>query len=106
MADHIKIGDRVRCGVYVMGEWKPMHIGIVTRDHGDGTYDVDRMSPHGGRPWVEREQWVRPEPAGVPGTLPDECGTCRKAIPEGCRTEFQGNEDCALTYGVKEDGKC
>jgi hypothetical protein len=65
VAEEIKVGSRVRCGVYVMGEWVPMHSGIVTHDHGDGTYDVDRMSLHGGRPWVERECHVRIDSAGV-----------------------------------------
>jgi hypothetical protein len=65
MTDEIRVGSRVRCGVYVLGEWVPMHVGIVTRDHGDGSYDVDRMSLHGGAAWVHRERNVRLEPAGV-----------------------------------------
>lgn len=37
-------------------------------------------------------------PAGV--SEADECGTCRKALPDGCNTEFQGEQSCALTHGV------
>jgi hypothetical protein len=66
MSDQIQVGSRVRCGIYVMGVWVPMHSGIVTHDYRDGTYDVDRMSQHGGAPWIVREQFVRLEPAGDP----------------------------------------
>jgi len=62
MDEQIKVGSRVRSGVYVLGKWQPMHVGIVTRDYGDGSYDVDRMSLHGGRPWVVRERHLQLEP--------------------------------------------
>jgi hypothetical protein len=53
----IKIGDKVRSGVYVLGEWRPMHIGIVVSQTADGSVSgVDRMSLHGGAPWVVHEQ--------------------------------------------------
>lgn len=32
--------------------------------------------------------------------VPETCGTCRKALPAGCNTEFQGEPSCALTYGA------
>lgn len=52
----IKIGDRVRCGVYVMGEWRPSSAGIVVSQTPDGTVcGVDIMSLHGGAPWVRQE---------------------------------------------------
>lgn len=54
MDEEIKTGSRVRSYVSVMGERHPMHIGIVVRDYGD-TCDVDRMSLHGGAPWIVRE---------------------------------------------------
>lgn len=55
--EEIKVGDRVRTGVYVCGEWKPMSVGIVTGISNDGTLaSVDVMSLHGGRPWVRTEQ--------------------------------------------------
>ena len=53
----IKIGDKVRCGVYVGGEWRPMESGIVVDQSLDrATSSVDVMSLHGGRPWVRQEQ--------------------------------------------------
>lgn len=36
----------------------------------------------------------------------DECGTCRKALPDGCNTEFQGEPSCALTSDVKARYQC
>jgi hypothetical protein len=63
--DSINIGDRVRTGVYVMGEWRPSSSGIVVSKSSDGTLaDVDIMSLHGGRPWVRTEQisQLRKEP--------------------------------------------
>ncbi|MAH50025.1 hypothetical protein CMI37_29670 [Candidatus Pacearchaeota archaeon] len=56
--DAITVGDRVRC--FVNGT--PMHIGIVTEVR-DGYYMVDRMSLHGGAPWICYERHVRKEPA-------------------------------------------
>jgi|JI9StandDraft_1071089.scaffolds.fasta_scaffold14540_2 hypothetical protein len=51
--DAIKVGDMVRCGVYVLGEWNPMQSGRVVSQssHGATSY-VDIMSHHGGAPWV------------------------------------------------------
>jgi hypothetical protein len=92
MTDEIRVGSRVRCGVYVLGEWVPMHVGIVTRDHGDGSYDVDRMSLHGGAAWVHRERNVRLEPSGVAwlahvsGVMASDarhCGNCADGVPGG-----------------------
>ena len=51
MDEEIKTGSRVRSHVSVMGERHPMHLGIVVHDYGD-TCDVDRMSLHGGAPWI------------------------------------------------------
>ena len=52
----IKIGDKVQCGVYVLGEWKPTNTGIVVSQTSDGSVSgVDRMSLHGGAPWVVQE---------------------------------------------------
>lgn len=45
----------------------------------------------------------RAAPCGMP--VVDERGTCRKALPVGCNTEFQGEPSaCALTHahGVQE----
>lgn len=53
----IQVGDRVRTGVYVCGEWVPMTLGVVTSISGDGTLaNVDVMGLHGGRPWIRLEQ--------------------------------------------------
>ena len=52
----IKIGDKVQCGVYVLGEWKPTSPGIVVSQTSDGSVSgVDVMSLHGGAPWVRQE---------------------------------------------------
>ena len=61
----INIGDRVRTGVYIGGEWRPSSPGIVVSKTPDGSVcGVDIMSLHGGRPWVlqERTDHLRPEP--------------------------------------------
>lgn len=53
----IRIGDKVRCGVYVGGEWRPSEMGIVVTQSFDRSVSgVDVMSLHGGRPWVRQEQ--------------------------------------------------
>lgn len=53
----IKVGDMVRMGVYVLGEWRPSYSGRVVRLSSDGTVaDVDVMSHHGGRAWIHHEQ--------------------------------------------------
>jgi hypothetical protein len=51
MSNEIKVGSRVRSNVYVNGERVPMHVGIVTEVR-DGCCAVDRMSLHGGAPWI------------------------------------------------------
>jgi hypothetical protein len=51
MSNEIKVGSRVRSNVYVHGECVPTHVGIVTEVRG-GCCAVDRMSLHGGAPWV------------------------------------------------------
>lgn len=57
MGEQINVGDRVRIGVWVCGEWKPMSLGVVTAISNDSTLaSVDVMSLHGGRPWVRTEQ--------------------------------------------------
>ncbi len=52
----IKTGDTVRTGVYVCGEWKPMYLARVTRIIDDQLCEVDKMSLHGGAPWLQIEQ--------------------------------------------------
>ena len=55
--ERIKVGDMVRCGVYVCGEWKPSSSGRVVSQSADGSVsNVDIMSHHGGRPWVLPER--------------------------------------------------
>lgn len=52
----MKIGDKVMVGVFLLGEWKPMHPGIIVDLSNDGTLaSVDRMSLHGGAPWINFE---------------------------------------------------
>lgn len=52
----IKVGDMVRLGVYVLGEWRPSYTGRVVQQSSDGTVShVDVMSHHGGRPWIHFE---------------------------------------------------
>jgi hypothetical protein len=52
----IKVGDMVRTGVYVLGEWRSSYSGRVVRLSADGTTaEVDVMSHHGGRPWIHFE---------------------------------------------------
>lgn len=52
----IRVGDRVRTGVYICGEWKPAFLGIVVDQSFDGTISsVDVMSLHGGRPRIHLE---------------------------------------------------
>lgn len=54
MTQELTVGSRVRSHVFVLGKRVPMHCGTVVTDYGD-TCDVDRMSLHGGAPWVVRE---------------------------------------------------
>lgn len=61
----IKIGDRVRTGVYVIGEWKPMWLGMVIDQSDDGSSSkVDIGSMHGCRAIINWEQTshLRKEP--------------------------------------------
>jgi hypothetical protein len=55
--DKIKIGDKVQCFVSAGTGFVPMHNGIVTEIR-DGYYMVDRMSLHGGAPWICAERFV------------------------------------------------
>jgi hypothetical protein len=53
----VQIGDKVKTGVYVLGEWMPMYIGIVVDQSIDQTISkVDVMSLHGGAPWIHAER--------------------------------------------------
>ena len=53
----MQIGDKVKTGVYVLNEWKPMHTGIVVEQSSDRTLsEVDIMSLHGGAPWIHTER--------------------------------------------------
>lgn len=55
--NEIKVGDMVRTGVYVLGEWRPSYLGRVVRMSGDGSVsEVDVMGHHGGAPWIRLEQ--------------------------------------------------
>jgi len=61
----IAIGDRVRTGVYVIGEWRPMWLGIVVDQSEDGTISkVDTGSMHGCAPRLcwEQTSHLRAEP--------------------------------------------
>jgi hypothetical protein len=55
--NNINVGDRVKCYVEVGRELVEMHTGIVTELQ-DGYYIVDRMSLHGGAPWLCKERFV------------------------------------------------
>jgi hypothetical protein len=53
----IQVGDKVKTGVYILNEWKPMYVGIVVDQSIDKTISqVDVMSLHGGAPWVHTER--------------------------------------------------
>lgn len=54
--DEIRVGDKVRIGVYVLGEFKPMSLAIVVEDVDAQLCKVDKMSLHGGASWVTLEQ--------------------------------------------------
>lgn len=56
MSDEIKFGDLVRMGVYVCGEYRSMGLAKVVKDVDSQLCYVDRMSLHGGAPWVTLEQ--------------------------------------------------
>jgi hypothetical protein len=55
-ADEIRVGDKVRIGVYVCGEFRPMSLAIVVEDIDSQLCRVDKMSLHGGAPWITIEQ--------------------------------------------------
>jgi hypothetical protein len=59
----MKVGDRVRTGVYVCGEWKGMYLGIITRRIDAQLVEVDVGSLHGCKPWkhIEQESHLRME---------------------------------------------
>lgn len=68
MSGNIQVGDRVRTGVSVCGEWQPMAEGIVKWVSADGSIaDVDVMSLHGGAPWIRTEATssLRKEPSAA-----------------------------------------
>ncbi len=74
MSARIQVGDTVRTGVYVLGEWEPMAEGIVKWVSADGSIaDVDVMSLHGGAPWIRTEATssLRKEPEA------SQSATCR-----------------------------
>lgn len=49
----IKVGSKVQCGVYVLGEHAPTHEGTVVKQSSDGSVSqVDVTSLHGGAPWL------------------------------------------------------
>jgi hypothetical protein len=52
----MKVGDKVRTGVYVCGEWKGMWIGIITRRIDSQLVEVDIGSLHGCAPRKQIEQ--------------------------------------------------
>lgn len=53
----VVVGDRVRTGVFVCGEWVGMSLGIVVGQSSDGSVSsVDIMSLHGGSPRIQYEQ--------------------------------------------------
>ena len=61
----IKIGDKVRTGVYVIGEWKPMWLGEIVDQSSDGSSSkVDIGTIHGCAPRTQWEQTshLRAEP--------------------------------------------
>ena len=67
--DRIKVGDTVRTGVYVCGEWRPMWLGKVGGISNDGTLaSVDIGTMHGCAPNVHTEQisHLRREPDTQP----------------------------------------
>lgn len=55
----MKIGQRVWTGVYVLGKWQRMALGVIVAIH-SGYYDVDVMSLHGGAPWITSHTYIEP----------------------------------------------
>ena len=97
----IKVGDRVRTGVYVCGEWKPTELGIVVDQSNDRTLSwVDTMSLHGGAAWVhlERTDHLRPEPEPIPvgEATESDFGALLEALKaEPLRAHFEDEEGAA-----------
>jgi hypothetical protein len=58
--NEVIVGDKVKCYVEVLGKMVEMHNGIVTEQR-NGYYMVDRMSLHGGAPWICAERFVSKE---------------------------------------------
>jgi hypothetical protein len=85
MDEAIKVGDKVRTGVYVCGEFRAMWPGIVTGVSSDGTLaSVDIGSMHGCAPNVRTEQisHLRKEPCECTCAAKDmPFGRCCKATP-------------------------
>ena len=49
----IKVGSKVQCGVYVLGEYVPTCEGIVVKQSSDGSVSqVDVTSLHGDAHWL------------------------------------------------------
>ena len=51
MTTDIVVGDMVRLGIWVCGEWQPMQLGKVVTTQG-GFIEADVMGIHGGAPWI------------------------------------------------------
>ena len=52
----IKVGDTVKTGVYVLGQFKPMHTGVVVHQSDDRSVSwVDVGSLRGCQPWLRIE---------------------------------------------------
>jgi hypothetical protein len=59
----MKVGDKVRTGVYVLGRFQPMSLGIITRRIDDQLVEVDVGVVHGCASWkrIEQESHLRLE---------------------------------------------
>ena len=78
MYEPIKVGEKVRTGVYVCGECKPMWLGMVTGLSSDGAVaSVDIGSMHGCAPNMRLEQ------TGHLRREPEECTCVAKDMPFG-----------------------
>ena len=83
----IKVGDTVRTGVYVCGEFRPMWVGKVIGISIDGSVaSVDIGSMHGCRPIIRTEATcdLRHEP--------EECDCKAEDMPFGrcCKADREG----------------
>jgi hypothetical protein len=52
----MNVGDKVQTGVYVCGEWAPMHTGIIVSRVNSQLVNVDIGSLHGCAPWIRLEE--------------------------------------------------